>query len=77
MNIDVKSVILPSKLQQAAYVGQVALLQQHSRRALLVPGDLEAVCSIELMKLSDSMKNNTVPEESHHVMPVPAREKGT
>lgn len=41
------------------------------------PGDLEAVCSFELMKLSDSMKNNTVPEESHHVMPVPSREKGT
>lgn len=72
-----KSVILPGKLWQAAYVGQVALLQRRSRRALLVPADLGAVCSIELMKLSDSMKNNTVPEESHHVMPVPGREKGT
>lgn len=39
------------------------------------PDDLEAVCSIELMKLSDWMKNNTVPEESHHVMPVPEQRK--
>lgn len=38
MNIDVKNVILPCKLQHAAYVGQVTILQQHSRKALPVPG---------------------------------------
>lgn len=69
-NIDVENVILPSKLEQAAYVGQVTLLQLHPERPCRSLVDPEAIRSIELMKLSDSMKNNTVPEGSNRILSV-------
>lgn len=70
MNIDVENVILPSKLQQAVYIGQVTLLQLHPERLCWSLVDLDAVSRIELMKLSDFVKNNTVPKGSRRVMPV-------